>query len=100
MPLNALTFKRRILKNNKFTLSDVNYESNIKKNLILTNSILDNGCKTVMEKINSKDHLQILKKNKIIANIYADDESLISFDTIPTNSINKSNQISNIDIML
>ena len=53
-----------------------------------------------MEKINSKDHLQILKKNKIIANIYADDESLISFDTIPTNSINKSNQISNIDIML
>ena len=60
-------------KNNKFTLSDVHYASNIKNNLISTHSILNNGCKIIMEKINNKDRLQIFKNNKIIANIYADD---------------------------
>ena len=53
-----------------------------------------------MEKINNKDRLQIFKNNKIIANIYADDKNLFSFNTTPTNNINIINQISDIDTSL
>jgi len=37
--------------NNDFTLSNVYYTSNIQNNLISTHSILDNGCKIIMEQI-------------------------------------------------
>ena len=40
-----------------------------------------------MENINNKDRLQIIKNNKLIANIYSDDENLFSCDTIPINSV-------------
>jgi len=98
--LNILAPTKGNFKNNKFTLSDVHYASNIKNNLISTHSILNNGCKIIMEKINNKDRLQIFKNNKIIANIYADDENSFSFNTTPTNNINIINQISNIDTSL
>eukprot|EP00833_Pecoramyces_ruminatium_P003415 jgi/Orpsp1_1/1177447/evm.model.c7180000061473.1 len=47
-----------------------------------------------MENINNKDRLQIIDKNTIIANIYADKENLFSFDTIP-DFINKNDKNDN-----
>ena len=87
-----LNVKVHLMANSKiinFILSNVYYQSNIKNNLISIHSILKNGCKIIMGNINNKDRLQIIKKNnnKLITNIYADDENLFSFDTIPINNV-------------
>jgi len=76
------TYKGKF-KNNIFILSNVYYASNNKNNLISTHSILKNGYKIIMEDINYKDKLKIIKNNKLIANINADNENLFSFDIIP-----------------
>jgi len=53
-----------------------------------------------VENINNKDRLQIIKNNKFIANIYADDENLFSFDTIPINNVTSKNHVLHIDTVL
>jgi len=46
-----------------------------------------------MENINNKDKLQIIKNNKLKANIYTDDENLFSFDAIPINNVTLKNHV-------
>ena len=53
-----------------------------------------------MENINNKDRLQIIKNNKLIVNICADDENLFSFDTIPINNVTSKNHVLPIDTIL
>jgi len=84
--------------NNDFTLSNVYYTSNIQNNLISTHSILDNGCKIIMEQIDGTDRLQIYKNNKLIANIFENDEHLFTFKTFPCKiTSNNNNHIHNIN---
>ena len=86
-------------KNNKFKLSNVHFAPNIKNNLISTHHILSLCNKIIMENINKKDRLQIINKdNNIIANIYANDENLFTFNTISNiNNINVDIQSNNYD---
>ena len=87
-------------KNSKFKLSNVHYAPNIKNNLISTHHILSFGNKIIMDNIKNRDRLIIIdKNNKIIANIYANDENLFMFNTTPNfNKINSDIKILNSDI--
>ncbi len=88
------------MNNNKFKLTNVYYAPKIKNNLISTHHILNQGCKIIMEQYKNKDRLQIFDKdNKIIANIFADEENLFSFDTLNKN-INKNFKTNYIDFSL
>jgi len=53
-----------------------------------------------MENINNKDRLQIIKNNKLIANIYVDDKNIFSFDTTPINNVTSKNHALHIDTVL
>jgi len=50
-----------------------------------------------MKRVNNKDRLQIYKNNKLIANIFANDENLFVFDTIPSNNTISKNYVFSID---
>jgi len=78
----------------------VHYAPNIKNNLISTHHILSFGNKIIMDNIKNRDRLIIIdKNNKIIANIYANDENLFMFNTTPNfNKINSDIKILNSDI--
>jgi len=53
-----------------------------------------------MKCVNNKDRLQIYKNNELIANIFANDENLFVFDTIPSNNTISKNYVFIIDTNL
>eukprot|EP00833_Pecoramyces_ruminatium_P016099 jgi/Orpsp1_1/1190131/evm.model.d7180000076770.1 len=88
-------------KENDLKISEVHYAPNIINNLLSTHYILSKGCEIHMKQVKGKDRLQILKNNKIIANILADKENLFSFDSTPdyslVNSVLNNIHINNIN---
>ena len=93
-------------KNSIFKLSNVHYAPNIKNNLISTHHILRFGNKIIIDNIKNRDRLRIIDiNNKIIANIYANDENLFMFNTTPNfniinSDINNNYSVNNIDFDL
>ena len=63
-------------------------------------NILKNGCTMIMKRVNSKDRLQIYKNNKLIANIFVNDENLFAFDTITSNNTISKNYVFSINTNL
>ena len=53
-----------------------------------------------MKCVNNKDRLQIYKNNKLIANIFVNDENLFAFDTITSNNTISKNYVFSIDTNL
>jgi len=53
-----------------------------------------------MNRVNNKDRLQIYKNNKLIVNIFTNDENLFVFDTIPSNNTISKNYVFSIDTNL
>jgi len=81
------------LNNSPFILSNVHYSPNLKNNLVSTHHFLQNKCKIIMDNFNNKERLRIFNKdNKLVANIYADNENLFSFNT-KSNYFNQNNHI-------
>jgi len=53
-----------------------------------------------MKCVNNKDRLQIYKNNKLIANIFVNDENLFAFDTITSNNTISKNYVFSINTNL